>query len=99
MKIKWRNPIHKLITFFQTLNHNVTRHSLLFFTYLLSVHGLSILPPTALSAYIYLQPVFAMIIGIIIAYNQDTATGITFEKMAATLLIFVGVYLVGRTKK
>ncbi len=70
-----------------------------FFAYLLNIYGLSILPPTAVSAYIYLQPVFAMIIGIIIAYNQDTATGITFEKMAATLLIFVGVYLVGRSRR
>lgn len=69
-----------------------------FFAYLLNIFGLSVLPPTAVSAYIYLQPVFAMVIGIVIAYNNHTPTGITFEKIAATLAIFIGVYLVGRSR-
>ena len=60
-----------------------------FFTYLWNIYGLHILSPSVAGAYIYVQPFFAAIISIIFAGEN-----ITLVKLAATVLIFSGVYLV-----
>lgn len=60
-----------------------------FFTYLWNVYALHILNPTTAGAYIYMQPIFAAIISIIVIGEQ-----LTWVKLVATLLIFSGVFLV-----
>lgn len=58
-------------------------------TYLFNLYGLSKLKPTTVSVFIYLQPVIASIYAL--SVGSDTLNTI---KIAATLLIFLGVYLV-----
>lgn len=58
-------------------------------TYLFNLYGLSKLKPTTVSVFIYLQPVIATIYALIV--GSDSLNGI---KIAATLLIFLGVFLV-----
>lgn len=60
-----------------------------FFTYLWNMYALKHLPPSTAGAYIYLQPIFAAIISILVTHEQ-----LTTVKIVATLLIFSGVYLV-----
>jgi drug/metabolite transporter (DMT)-like permease len=62
-----------------------------FFAYLLNIFALKIVNPTVASTYLYMQP--------IVAVSLDVALGIgtlSWQKIAATLLIFAGVYLVSR---
>ncbi len=73
-----------------------------FCTYLFNIFAVKQLSPTIASSYIYLQPVFAMLIGFGISlYNSESnyAAAITWEKLVCTLLIFVGVYLTSKGKK
>lgn len=73
-----------------------------FCTYLFNIFAVKKLSPTIASSYIYLQPVFAMVIGFGISlFNSSSnyASAITVPKLACTLLIFVGVYLTSRGKK
>lgn len=72
-----------------------------FLTYLFNMIGVNYLSPTAASAYIYLQPVLAGVFAFIFSwYLQLNYTGdITWQKIVCTILIFVGVYLVGRSEK
>jgi drug/metabolite transporter (DMT)-like permease len=72
-----------------------------FLTYLFNMIGVNYLSPTAASAYIYLQPVLAGIFAFLFSwYLQLNYTGdITWAKVFCTLLIFVGVYLVGRSER
>lgn len=58
-------------------------------TYLFNLYGLSKLKPTTVSVFIYLQPVIATIYALIV--GSDSLNAI---KIAATLLIFLGVFLV-----
>lgn len=60
-----------------------------FMAYLLNIYGLKTLNPSTVSTYIYLQPVLASIIALMMGSDQ-----LSFIKIAATLTIFVGVYLV-----
>lgn len=60
-----------------------------FFTYLWNIYALQHLQPSTAGAYIYLQPIFAAIISVLVTGEQ-----LTWVKLAATLLIFSGVYLV-----
>jgi drug/metabolite transporter (DMT)-like permease len=60
-----------------------------FFTYLWNIYALQHLPPSTAGAYIYLQPLFAAIISVLV-----TGESLTWVKIAATFLIFSGVYLV-----
>lgn len=60
-----------------------------FFTYLWNIYALRHLPPSTAGAYIYLQPIFAAVISMTV-----TGEALTLVKVAATLLTFVGVYLV-----
>ena len=58
-------------------------------TYLFNLYGLSKLKPTTVSVFIYLQPVIATVYALIVGSDSLSLT-----KIAATLLIFTGVYLV-----
>lgn len=60
-----------------------------FFTYLWNIYALQHLPASTAGAYIYLQPIFAAVISVLVTGEQ-----LTWVKIAATLLIFSGVYLV-----
>ena len=58
-------------------------------TYLFNLYGLSKLKPTTVSVFIYLQPVIASIYALIVGSDS-----LNLVKICATLLIFLGVYLV-----
>lgn len=60
-----------------------------FFTYLWNIYALRFLSPSTAGAYIYLQPIFAAIISVVV-----TGEDLTFIKIIATVLIFSGVFLV-----
>jgi len=60
-----------------------------FFTYLWNIYALQHLSPSTAGAYIYLQPIFAAIISMVVIGEQ-----LTWIKLLATILIFIGVYLV-----
>jgi drug/metabolite transporter (DMT)-like permease len=60
-----------------------------FFTYLWNTYALSHLEPSVAGAYIYLQPIFAAIISVLVTDEE-----LTWVKLVSTLLIFSGVYLV-----
>jgi drug/metabolite transporter (DMT)-like permease len=59
-----------------------------FITYLLNAWAIHKAGPTLVGAYIYLQPILATIIAIIL--QKDT---LTMHKILSTLLIFAGVYI------
>jgi len=73
-----------------------------FLAYLLNIFALKIVSPSVSSTYIYLQPVLAGLFAFLAdswfnnenGYSQD----ITWFKLLCTLMIFTGVYLVGRKK-
>lgn len=69
-----------------------------FLAYLLNIYALSKVSPTVTSAYIYLQPLLAGVFAFLFAGigNQDHTASITVEKILFALLIFAGVYLVGK---
>ena len=69
-----------------------------FLTYLLNIYALSKVSPTVASAYIYLQPLLAGVFAFLFVGigNQDHTGSITLEKILFALLIFAGVYLVGK---
>ena len=58
-------------------------------TYLFNLFALSKLKPTTVSVFIYLQPVIASIYALIVGSDS-----LNLVKIAATLLIFLGVFLV-----
>ncbi len=58
-------------------------------TYLFNLFALSNLKPTTVSVFIYLQPVIASIYAIIVGSDS-----LNIIKLSATILIFLGVYLV-----
>ncbi len=58
-------------------------------TYLFNLYGLSKLKPTTVSVFIYLQPVIATIYALIVGSDS-----LNFIKICATIIIFLGVYLV-----
>ena len=57
-------------------------------TYLLNAWAINKVGPTLVGAYIYLQPILAAIIAIIL--QKDI---LTLQKVIAALLIFAGVYI------
>lgn len=65
-----------------------------FFTYLWNIYALRILSPSTAGAYIYLQPVFAALIAVFFFGEQMNAV-----KIISSVLIFTGVYLVGKRAK
>ena len=64
-----------------------------FFTYLLNLLSMRELKPTTVAVFIYLQPVFATIFAISLGKDE-----LTWVKIIAAILIFVGVYLVTQKK-
>lgn len=63
-----------------------------FVAYLLNIFALKELSPSIVSAYIYLQPLLTALMAIYIFRNDY----ITWEKVFSALMIFTGVYLVGK---
>ena len=72
-----------------------------FLVYLLNVYALKILTPAVASTYIYLQPVLAGLFAFLFDYFWNSQQGysqdITWFKVFTTLMIFFGVYLVGKS--
>lgn len=72
-----------------------------FLVYLLNVYALKIVSPAVASTYIYLQPVLAGLFALLFDYISNNQQGysqdITWFKVFTTLMIFFGVYLVGRS--
>ncbi len=64
-----------------------------FLTYLLNLLSMKELKPTTVAVFIYLQPLFATIFAI--GLGKDA---LSWVKITAAILIFVGVYLVTRKK-
>jgi drug/metabolite transporter (DMT)-like permease len=62
-----------------------------FCTYLWNIYAINILGSSIAGAYIYLQPIFAALVAIIIMHEN-----ITWQKIIASLLIFGGVWLVNK---
>lgn len=60
-----------------------------FLTYMFNIIGLKYVNPTTVSIYIYLQPIIATIIAIIIGNDS-----FSWYKIGSMILVFVGVYLV-----
>lgn len=73
-----------------------------FLAYLLNIFALKIVSPSVSSTYIYLQPVLAGLFAYLADYfmniNDGYSQDITLFKVFCTLMIFVGVYLVGKKK-
>ena len=65
-----------------------------FFTYLFNVYALKQLQPSTIGAFIYLQPVIAVLFAILV--GSDALTPI---RIGAALLIFIGVFLSTRKPK
>ena len=65
-----------------------------FFTYLWNIYALRHLSPSTAGAYIYMQPICAAIISVIV-----TGEELTLVKLLSTLLIFTGVYMVNFMQK
>jgi drug/metabolite transporter (DMT)-like permease len=65
-----------------------------FFAYLFNSYALSIVNPSIVSIYIYLQPLLATLIALWVGSDQ-----LNSAKVAAACLIFVGVYLVSFSKR
>jgi drug/metabolite transporter (DMT)-like permease len=65
-----------------------------FIGYNLNTYGLKYVSPTVVSTYVYMQPVVASIVAMVI--GQDRLTGI---KIVSALLVFAGVYLVSSGKR
>lgn len=63
-------------------------------TYLFNLYGLSKLKPTTVSVFIYLQPVIATIYALITGSDS-----LNLVKITATIIIFLGVYLVTKRVK
>lgn len=62
-----------------------------FFAYIFNVYGIKILSASTAGAYIYSQPVFAVIVAMVFLKEE-----LSFYKIIAALLIFGGVYLSNR---
>ena len=65
-----------------------------FLTYLFNLLAIRKLKPTTLSIFIYLQPVIASVYALLVGSDS-----INFIKIMATVLIFIGVFLVTRKPK
>jgi drug/metabolite transporter (DMT)-like permease len=71
-----------------------------FLTYLLTMFGLKYLSPSVSSSYIYFQPVMVIGFAFLFLYlgiADDYTSSITLRKIIYMLLIFLGVYLSGKS--
>jgi len=64
-----------------------------FFTYLFNAYALSVVSPSVVSFYIYLQPLLAAAIALLMGQDK-----LDWIKGVSALMIFSGVYLVSRVK-
>lgn len=64
-----------------------------FFSYLFNAYALGVVSPTVAGIYVYLQPLIAGIIALWLGKDE-----LTFIKILAGLLIFLGVFMVTRKK-
>jgi drug/metabolite transporter (DMT)-like permease len=72
-----------------------------FFTYLLTMYGLSALSATISSSYIYTQPILVVFFTFLFAFwgwSDDYRSTITTEKILYMFIIFLGVYMTSRKK-
>ncbi len=60
-------------------------------TYLFNAYALKIVNPSVVSIYVYLQPLLATAVALIFAKDE-----LTWEKLVAGILIFIGVYFVSK---
>ena len=71
-----------------------------FFAYLFNIFALRIVSPSVSSTFIYLQPVLAGLFAFLYDHYANNSAGfsqdITWFKLLCTLMIFTGVYLVGK---
>jgi drug/metabolite transporter (DMT)-like permease len=65
-----------------------------FFSYLLNILALKNISSSVVGIYIYVQPIFATLIAVL--FSKDH---LTWQNIMASLLIFIGVYLVSFTKE
>lgn len=65
-----------------------------FFAYLLNVFALKTLNATTIGAFTYLQPILAIVYALVTGNDQ-----LDWVKVAACLLVFLGVYLVSKKRK
>lgn len=65
-----------------------------FIAYLLNVYSLKVLSPTVVSAYIYLQPLFAAAIALYLGKDE-----ISWQKIVSALCIFAGVMLASQNSQ
>lgn len=71
-----------------------------FLTYLLTMFGLKHLSPSISSSYIYIQPIMVICFAFLFLYAgiaDDYTSSITLQKIIYMLLIFLGVYLSGKS--
>jgi drug/metabolite transporter (DMT)-like permease len=73
-----------------------------FLAYLFNIFALKIVSPSVASTYIYLQPVlaglFAYLLDLYLNSDDGYSQDITWFKGLCTIMIFTGVYLVGRRR-
>ncbi len=65
-----------------------------FLAYLLNTYALKVVTPTVASIYIYLQPLFAAFVALLLGKDE-----INLLKVISAILIFTGVYLVSKPNK
>lgn len=73
-----------------------------FLAYLFNVYALSHVAPSVSGSYIYLQPVVSFIMVSVYAYvlgQSAYAHDINFIKILSSILVIIGVYLIGRQSK
>lgn len=72
-----------------------------FMTYLLNNLAIRLTTSTVVSSYVYLQPVLATAFGFLLAdiTGKNLSADISWVKIVCALLIFLGVYLVGRSDR
>ncbi len=72
-----------------------------FLTYLLNIYAIHILGPSTASAYVYFQPLLAGLFSFLFAHfsGKENTGEITWSKLACTVLIFLGVFLVSSSER
>lgn len=72
-----------------------------FLPYLLTVTAMKVISPSIASSYIYMQPVLVTLFIVFLFYIGliDYSSDLSFAKLFAAILVFIGVYLVSKRKK
>jgi len=97
MPFAWGELQHTIWENFTIYHWVAVSFTLLFATfgaYLLTIYSIANIGPGASSAYIYTQPFFAALVAYLVYHDTLDATKIT-----ASVLIFLGVYLVNKKKR